>query len=475
MSEYSSFDATALAGLVTAGEVTAAELVESAQRACQSVNAELNAVVEVYEDPRIPQAVDPAAVFAGVPFLTKDFGAHEKGRRQWMGSRAVDDRLTATESPLARRFGRAGLISIGRSATCEFAVTATVESARFGPTRNPWDLSRTAGGSSGGAAAAVAAGIVPMAHATDSGGSIRIPAACCGLVGLKPTRGVIPTGTTDSVQVDFHTEFVITRSVRDAARALSSFRHSSAGSPGLPTGHRKRKIAVATQASWLPDVDPAMAAATWHTARICGDLGHSVEEAAPQVDWPPLFEAMKDVWALGTLDTVRAWCDLSGAARRPAGIEGLTWDLVVRAQRLTRTGILDAISKIDGAVGTFAAFFDEYDMLLTPTLPSPPPPIGVFSPDMDLDSYYRSSVGMMEPAVAIFNATGQPAISVPAGLSDGLPVGVQIAAGSHQEPALLSLAAMLESEIGWARWTPPVHAGPHAPTPDAPDEEGHSE
>lgn len=471
LSEYASLDGTALAELVVAGEVSPAELVGSAQQAALAVDPALHAVVEMYDDPRIPRAVDTSAAFAGVPFLMKDFGAHERGRHQWMGSRAVDDRLTQSESVLAQRFRESGLISIGRSATCEFAVTATVESARFGPTRNPWDLGRTAGGSSGGAAAAVAAGIVPMAHATDSGGSIRIPAACCGLVGLKPTRGLIPTDASESVPVDFHTEFVVTRSVRDAARALCSLQKPSGIGP--PADARPRRIAVAVEAPWLSAVDPAVAAATLHAARLCEQLGHTVEEATPQVDWPPLFEAMKDIWALGTLDTVRDWTDIS-ATRCPAEIEHLTWELVTRARRLSGTAIIDALAKVDGAASSFAGFFDEYDMLLTPTLPTLPPKIGEFSPDMDLNTYYAGAVGRMEPAAAIFNATGQPAISIPAGLAGAFPLSVQFAAGAGREPDLLALAAELEAEIGWAAWTPPVHAGrPPATNPSTSEYEGH--
>ncbi|ORB31711.1 amidase [Mycolicibacterium parafortuitum] len=456
LTEYASLDATALTDLVAGGAVTAAELTDLARRACRQVDDEINAVAELYDDPRIPRRIDAAAPFAGVPFLMKDFGAHEIGRHQWMGSRVVDDGVAADEAPLARRFRESGLISVGRSATCEFAVTATTESARYGPTRNPWDPRRSAGGSSGGAAAAVAAGVVPMAHGTDSGGSIRIPAACCGVVGLKPTRGAMPADPAASSPGDFNTEFVVTRTVRDAARAFSAFRPSSCGV--LRPFEGRRRIAVATRASWLPAVDPAVGAATLRTAKRCEQLGHNVDAAAPELDWVSLFEAMKDLWAAGTLDTVSAWCDVS-APIRPAGIEGLTWELVTRAKRLTGADICSALSAIDSATKAFTAFFTDYDMLLTPTLPSPPPALGGFHPDMDLESYYEGPVGRMEPAVAVFNATGQPAISIPAGLADGLPVGVHLAAAPHQEPALLALAAELESEINWAAWTPAIHVG----------------
>ena len=281
----------------------------------------------------------------------------------------------------------------------------------------------------------------------------------------------MPVDPTGSVPGGFHTEFVVTRSVRDAARALSAF-HAPLRVDLRPEGG-PRRIAVATQAAWIPAVDPAIAAATLRTARLCEQLGHTVEEAAPTIDWFPVFEAMKDLWALGTLDTVRAWADVS-AAGCPADIEGLTWDLVNRARRLDSTDVRAALSTISSATDTFAAFFAEFDMLLTPTLPATAPLIGQFSPDMDSESYYRSPVGLMEPAVAVFNATGQPAISIPAGLADGLPVGVHIASGFHREAMLLALAAELEAEIQWPRWTPPVHAGrPRAENAVTSAAEGH--
>lgn len=462
LSEYTSFDATALAGLIAEGSTTVTELLDVAQEACLAVNPEINAVVEVYDDPRVPEPVDTDAMFAGVPFLMKDFGAHEHGRRQWMGSRAVGDELTGTESALARRFRETGLISIGRTATCEFAITATVETARFGATRNPWDPRRTAGGSSGGAAAAVAAGVVPMAHATDSGGSIRIPAACCGLVGLKPSRGRISSAPAGPAPGDFHTEFVLTRSVRDATHALAVLEGTEPGDPyavpplDFPVPPASR-IAVATHAPWLPAPDAAAVETTVRTARQCEQFGYTVDEATPTIDWQSLFEAMKDLWALGTLDTVRGWADVS-STERPADVEGLTWDLVGRARRLQPIDVLDALAEVDRATRAFAAFMADYDMLLTPALPGPPPLLGDYSPDMDLDEYYDSPVGRMESAAAVFNATGQPAITVPVTLADGLPMSVQIAGRAYEETALLTLAAELEAELDWARWRPPVHA-----------------
>ena len=467
LSEYTSYDATALAGLVAEGAITPAELVDVAQQACVAVNPQINAVVEVYDDPRIPTALDTDAMFAGVPFLMKDFGAHEQGRRQWMGSRAVGDEPTRTESALARRFRETGLIPIGRTATCEFAITATVQTARFGATRNPWDPRRTAGGSSGGAAAAVAAGVVPMAHATDSGGSIRIPAACCGLVGLKPSRGRISSAPAGPVPGDFHTEFVLTRTVRDATHALAVLEGAEPGDPyavpplddAVPPASR---ITVATHTPWLPSLDSTAVQATLTTARRCEHLGYTVEEATPDIDWHSLFEAMKDLWALGTLDTVREWADVS-APYRPADVEGLTWELVDRARWLQPTDVLDALAEIDRATRVFADFMTGYDVVLTPALPGPAPLLDGFSPDMGLDEYYDSPVGRMESAVAVFNATGQPAITVPVTVADGLPVSVQFAGRAYEDSTLLTLAAELEAEFDWAQWRPPVHAARAAP------------
>ncbi|MGE2737055.1 amidase [Mycolicibacterium vaccae] len=454
LSEYTRLDATALAALVADGEVTADELTETARAALQAVDAEINAVVEMYDDARVPGPSETAAAFAGVPFLMKDFGAREAGRRQWMGSWAVDDVRATSESPLAQRFRESGLVTIGRSATCEFAVTATVQSGRFGPTRNPWDVSLSPGGSSGGAAAAVAAGVVPMAHATDSGGSIRIPAACCGLVGLKPTRGAIPLDPAETAPGDFHTEFVLTRSVRDAARALTAF----GTGPGQRPAGRPYRIAVATRADWLPEPDPVVTAATLHAARLCEGLGHTVGEAAPRIDWPQLFEAMKDLWAVGTADLVGRWTD-TAAAERPIDVEGLTWELVERARRLGTDDVDAAMTRIATATAAFTEFFSSYDILLTPTLPAAPPPLAQFHPDMDLGTYYAGPVGLMEPAVAVFNATGQPGLSIPATLAGGRPVGVHLAAAAHRDADLLALAAELEAEIQWPHWTPSVHAG----------------
>lgn len=445
LDEYASLDATALAALVAAGETTAAELCALARTAGEAVNRDLNAVVEWYDDPR-PGGDGP---FAGVPFLMKDIGTPEPGRRQWMGSRAVNTPPTTTDSALAQRFRQSGLISVGRTATSEFAITATVETARFGPTRNPWDPARTTGGSSGGAAAAVAAGVVPLAHATDSGGSIRIPAACCGLVGLKPSRGRIPC---DGGLGDFNTELVVARTVRDAAQALSAFGGSR---PDAPSG--SYRIALATESSWLTDVDPAIAAATVSVAHLCEELGHTVEEAAPDIGWPALFDAMKTLWAVGALEAVGEFVDTT-ADERPDTVEPLTWDWVARARRIGADDIPRALAAVDHAARVSAEFFERFDVLVTPTLPILPPLLGEFSPDLDVDTYYAGPIGRLEPSVAVFNATGQPALTVPAALHDGLPVGVQFIGPVDGDEHLLRLAAQLKPALSWSKPTPPIHA-----------------
>ena len=474
MNDVALLDATAQAELVRKKQVKPIELVDAAIERIERVNAAINAVVTpMYDEAtRAARGPLPEGPFTGVPFLLKDLGPTYAGVRYTMGSVFARDFVPPEDSELTRRYKRAGLIIIGKTNTPEFGLLPTTESALFGPARNPWHTGHTTGGSSGGSAAAVAAGVVPMAHGNDGGGSIRIPASCCGLFGLKPTRARTPLGpATGDIMNGLAIDHALTRSVRDSAALLDATAGPDLGDPywappparpfleevGADPG--RLRIAFTTQAPTGAALHPDCVAAVRDAAALCQTLGHHVEEASPTVDGDRLVEAFTAIWAAGTGWSVDGLALALGRRPEREELEPLTWGLYERGRNVPAPDYLLAITALQQMTRAVAAFFQGYDVWLTPTLAEPPLPLGSFQspPDNPLAGFERAA--QFVPFTPIFNATGQPAMSVPLYWdAQGLPVGVHFAARFGDEATLFRLAAQLEEARPWASRRPPVSA-----------------
>lgn len=460
-------DALGLAELVRNGEVQAIELVESAIDGIEGTHDELNAINFRMYDIACTEAqkVHTGAPFAGVPFLLKDIRAGYAGIPTSEGTALLRSLPRPVDSELVSRHKRAGLICVGKTNTPEFGLTATTEPHAFGPTTNPWDLARTPGGSSGGSAAAVAARIVPMAHATDGGGSIRIPAACCGLVGLKPTRARNPMGpeTGDSMN-GLVVEHALTLSVRDCAALLDVTAGPDAGDPywappvdrtflaevGADPG--RLRIAFTTESPMDSPVHSDCVDAVQSTATLLAEMGHSIEEAAPDYDDRAFRMAFTTIWFSNLAANIAAVGSILGRETTSTDFEPLTWALGMRGAAHTGAEYVGAVAVIQSISRQIARFFQQYDVWVTPTLATPPPKLGFLHPgpgQMDLRPFARR-VREFVPFTQLANATGQPAISLPLHWNDdGLPIGVQFVASFGDEATLFRLAARLEEARPW--------------------------
>ncbi len=474
--DYTAHDATGLARLVKRKEVSPAELLDAALAACASVNPEVNAVLQIL--PRTARASIkaglPAGPFSGVPFVIKELVLHAKGVRCDMGSRLAQGYVAGSDTELMARFRRAGLMLAGTTQTPELGYNPTTETVLFGPVRNPWDLARSAGGSSGGAGAAVAAGIVPLAHGSDGGGSIRIPAACNGLVGLKPSRDRIPSGPDyGDLLCGWATEFAVTRSVRDAAALLDAVAGPDVGAPHLiapprrpyakeiGTKPEKLKIAWTTKSPSGQRIDPECRKAAERTVQTLQDLGHTLVEAAPKYDWEPFLTATHVVWTAFTAQFVTALC---AGMQRPANLstlEAVTLACHRDGLRYTALDLLNALDHGNRLTRMVGNFFTEFDALVTPTTARPAPPLGEISQarkGLSARGWTEQVFGYI-PFTPLFNTTGNPAISLPLHwTADNLPVGTQIVGRLGDEATLLKLASQLETALPWAKRRAPVHA-----------------
>ncbi|MEE9280161.1 MAG: amidase [Myxococcota bacterium] len=469
--DYDAHDAVGLAELVARGEVSPTELLEAAIARMEERNPKLNAVVIPLLDEAhaaIARGL-PSGPLRGVPFLLKDLGAHYAGARMSSGSRLFEDFVSDRDSELTARYKRAGLVVFGRSASPELGLTTTTESILFGKTRNPWNLERTTGGSSGGAAAAVAGGIVPCAHASDGGGSIRIPASCCGLFGLKPTRARIPLGPHMGENWSgMSTVHAVTRSVRDSAALLDASHGAALGDPywappperpysdevGRPPG--RLRIALQTQTFTGADTHPDCVTAAADAAKLCADLGHEVAEAALTIDRAQLARATGPIIGASILSLLE---DRAQALGRPFGegdVEPLTYLMAKRAESAGAAAYARAIRGLHAVGRVVAAFFERYDVLLTPTLAVPPLPLGgplalTHSDPEEHAAALLRTIGFTQ----LFNAAGNPAMSVPLFWNgDGLPIGAQFAGRFGDEATLLRLAAQLEEARPWSERRP---------------------
>lgn len=472
--QLAGLDAVAQAELVRRKEVQPIELVEAAIERIERVNPELNAVVTpMYDQARAAATGDlPAGPFTGVPFLVKDVGATYAGVRMTFGSTRLRKYVPGHDSELVTRQKRAGLITVGKTNTPEFGLLPVTEPRLFGPCRNPWDTERAPGGSSGGSAAAVAARLVPMAHGNDGGGSIRIPASCCGIFGLKPTRARTPYGPDmGDVMSGLVVEHALTRSVRDCAALLDATSGPDVGDPywappperpfieevGADPGHLR--IAFTTQTMTNTPVHADCIAAVEDAARLCADLGHEVVEDAPEIDGAMMVQAFMAIWAAGCAWTVDGIARASGVKPVEEDYEPFTWAMYQMAEQVSASDYLLAWQGLQGAARKGARFMLDYDVWLTPTLAEPPVPIGTFdaTPENALQVFYR--MGAYVPFTPICNVTGQPAMSVPLYWNDdGLPIGVHFMGRFGDEATLFRLAAQLEEARPWADRRPPVSA-----------------
>mgnify|MGYP001156523416 CR=1 FL=1 len=467
---YESYDALGLAELVRRGEVTPMELLDAAIERVEARNPDLNAVVmPMYTEARSRiRSGLPLGPLRGVPFLIKDLGLFYKGFATTFGSRIYADAAAEHDSTLVKRYLQAGMVIFGKTNTPEFGLTVTTEPQLYGPCRNPWDRTRTSGGSSGGAAVAVAAGMVPAAHASDGGGSIRIPASCCGLFGLKPTRGRIPAGPPHGEEWNgLSANHVITRTVRDSAALLDAAAGPSAGDPywappvdgsfleevGRPPG-RLRIAFTTTPPSGLP-VDPQCVAAVHATARLCEELGHIVEEAAPAFDFETYQKATVTIIDSNTGAMLSAREAALGREITAGEVEYITWRSAESGKRKSAVEFVQALQTLHHTSRQVAPFFEEHDMLLSPVLLQPPVPLGFLDTQSREVRTYVQRLMSFFGFTGLFNATGQPSMSVPLHWTpDNLPVGLLFSAGFGQEALLLRLASQLEEARPWKNRRP---------------------
>jgi amidase len=478
INELSAMDAVAQAGLVRGRELTPLELVDAAIARIERVNPKINAVIHTHFERARTQAAGklPEGPFRGVPFLLKDLaGGNLKGDPNNWGTRFLRDadyRATTT-SYLVEKFLKAGLVVVGRTNVPELGAWATTEPDAYGPTRNPWDITRSSGGSSGGSAAAVASHMVPFAHASDGGGSIRIPASECGLVGLKPTRGRISLGPdVGEVWEGLAIEFSVTRTVRDAAALLDAVAGSMPGDPyaaappsrpyreevGAPCG--QLRIGILSGLSTVK-IHPDCAKAVESAGRLLESLGHHIELSHPAaLEGPELFVGLGPVIAVSQARLIDQFSALIGRPIRAEDVNCDNWALTEMGWKMTGTEYLAGVEALNRYTRNMAAWWaGGFDLLVTPTIPEPPPPIGELVPDAQVlfKGFQRS--GALVPLTSPFNVTGQPAISLPLHCTDkGLPIGVQLVAAFGREDLLIRVASQIEQAQPWVGRRPPVHA-----------------
>ena len=470
--QFERYDGLGLAELIRTKEATPEEVLAATLERIDGRNPAINAVVTRMDDHARAaiRAGLPDGPFKGVPYLLKDLGALYTGVVTSYGSGLFASNVPDHDSEIVARMKRAGLVIVGKSNTPEMGIAPSTEPRLFGPTRNPWNLGHSAGGSSGGAAAAVAAGMLPMAHATDGGGSIRIPASACGLFGLKPTRARNPMGPdAGEGWSGASIGHAVTWSVRDSAALLDATSGPDIGDPywapppARPfleeVGRDPGRLRIAlTTTPWLAGpVDPECAEAVRGAAKLCASLGHHIEEARPQFDEAAWGQASRTIVVASLTFTLETRAAALGRPLSQDDVERITWERVQEARAFSAADYARAIHTVHRTGRAVARFLEQYDILLTPTMAKPPHPLGVLSlsnPDSAAFLAARTaSVGF----TALFNSSGHPAMSVPLAMSkSGLPLGVQFVARFGDEATLFRLASQLEAAQPWKDRRPPL-------------------
>lgn len=465
--EYAKYDALDLKGLLDAGEVTAHELHEIAIKAIDRLNPTLNFMTAFSpeEADRALAHLNPEAPFAGIPFLVKE-GVGMQGLPMEFGSRLAKGLICEADFELVTRLKSTGVITLGSTNIPEFANACATESVMYGPARNPWNIDHSCGGSSGGAAAAVAAGVVPMAQGSDGGGSIRIPAHCCGVFGLMPSRGRNPCGpATYGTNFGFLRQHVLTRSVRDSAAMLDGLQGSEHGglfrieAPQRPfldevdADPGRLKIAFSMASPSAEAVHPDCVAAVEKALQHCQDLGHHVEEIAPCYNWEMFIEAFTACWGFN-FNFIQSMAEQTGREIGPDTLEHSSLLIADYARSLTSARLNAMFNQLHAINYQVECFFADWDILITPACLTPAPPLGnCHSNDPELrsfDEYFDHMITKFAPFTPIFNANGQPAMSVPIHhTEEGLPVGIQCAARVGDEATLIRLASQFEQVCSW--------------------------
>ena len=473
--EYTRYDGLGLAALVRAGEVSREELISAAFRAMDAVDERLNAIVGRVDPPVGAEPFDARALFAGVPFIVKDLWHGWGGVECNEASRLGEGYVASEDSALAARFRNAGLVVVGRGNTSELGLSGQTDPIIYGAAHNPWDLTVTPGASSGGPAAAVAAGVVPLAHGNDGGGSIRLPAAFCGLVGLKPSRGRNPLGppTFGDGAHPVVAHHVMSRSVRDNAAALD-VSSGPAGGDFVPLARPQRsfldevsnepkglRIALCTRIKEASEADSVCVAAARSAAAQCETLGHVVEEATPQVGYQDIIDVCMDLYTLSVVSSVDAMARATGRRPGPDTLEAPSLSTYEMGKRMSGTRVARRMAQLASIGRVMGDFMRRFDVVLTPATSMMPPEVGRYSAGNYAtgDLSYWADEGEVYNFLPLFSVSGQPAMSLPLSWSDeGLPVGVQIAGAIGEEAVLYRLAGQLERAAPWVGRRPGVFA-----------------
>jgi amidase len=477
--DLESLDATAQAALVRTGQASPQELVEAAILRIEKLNPELNAVIHPLFHKAMDQARGelPDGPFRGVPFVVKDLTCHTAGDPFHEGMGFLKDLqwVEGEDTYLTAKFRAAGFVFVGKTNTPELGILPTAEPFAYGPTRNPWHTGHSTGGSSGGTGAAVASGMVPVGHANDGGGSIRIPASECGLFGLKPSRGRTSLGPEfGDIMCGLVCEHVLTRSVRDSAAILDTVAGEMPGDPyvappparpfarevGADPG-RLRIGVLRTPPGGTADTHPDCLAALEEAMALLTELGHAVEESYPPgIEDPEYIGQFLTLWGAGQAWNLAYWSRKTGRPIGQGDVEPVTWALAEMGRQYNGGHILSALEWLQRGARRIADWHaDGFDLLLTPTIAEPPPPLGEFEqpPDNPLMAIFRAA--SIVPFTPLFNASGAPAASLPLHWNGaGLPVGIQLAAPYGREDVLIRIASQLEEARPWKGRLPPVHA-----------------
>lgn len=471
--EYDEYDAIGLAELVKKKEVSAEELLDEAIQRTEKVNGQTNAVVlKHYDEAKamIEKGL-PDGPFTGVPYLLKDLHVLLTGTKTTYGSKFFKDYVADHNSTLVDRYLEAGLVIFGKTNSPEFGLTVTTEPELYGPTRNPWNLDHSAGGSSGGAASAVASGILPMANASDGGGSIRIPASCCGLVGLKPTRARTPMGPDRGEGwAGQSISHCVSKSVRDSAALLDATSGFAPGDPYAPTepsgtflsanGRDPGKLKIALH---LPTdtvkIDDDVISSIKNTAKLCESLGHHVVEASPQPDNEALSEAIGVIISANVALALQQRADALGTEVTPDVVEHITYRMYENGKEFSADQYAKATLINHQAGRVLGNFMEKYDLILSPVLAKPPVKIGeidMSSPDI---ATYIERLSSYSSFTGLYNQTGQPSISLPLGFSDNdLPIGSMFTSKFGNDELLISIASQIEKAEPWADKKPPIYS-----------------